>query len=169
MRELFNTATFSSSHHHHRNREECHLIICKRIKKMSSSSSAAAASSLPIEPAELISDPYFDRSNYINAEVSYQQGIILDKIEHQRENNSDNNDIENQRMPIAYNSWRDPNDPRYPLLHVEDTNNNILREMIEDDIPRTRITNEEFLWLCICFRIFILLLIIVIIVVFACL
>ena len=124
-----------------------------------------------VESAELI-DPYFDTTNYINAEVSYQQGIILDKIEHHR-NNNDSTDIESQRhIPIAYNSWRDPNDPSYPLLRVEDTNT--LRALadnriIEDDIPRTRISNEEFLWLCICFRIFLLLLVIVIIVVFACL
>jgi len=116
-------------------------------------------------PAELISDPYFDRTNYINAEVSYQQGIILDKID------SNNNDIENQsQIPIAYNSWRDPNDPRYPLLNIEnDIRSSREDRVLEESIARTRMTNEEFLWLCICFRIFILLLIIAIIVAFACL
>ena len=121
----------------------------------------------PIIPAELISDPYFDRTNYINAEVSYQHGrVILEKID----NNNDNNNNDNMQIPIAYNTWRDPNDPRYPLLNIEnDIRSSREDRVLDDSIGRTRMTNEEFLWLCICFRIFILLLIITIIVVFACL
>ena len=109
--------------------------------------------------AEIVSDPYFDRSNYIEAQASYQN-IILDKdIQIDIDSHND--------IPIAYNSWREP-DPRFPLLRVEDdidTENRIF----EPSIERTRMSNEEFLWLCICFRIFLLLLVIAIIVAFACL
>jgi len=115
--------------------------------------------------AEIISDPYFDRSNFIEAEASYQN-ILLNNDIKIGTNIIDSDSQSN--VPLAYNSWRDPIDPRYPLLQVENEID-IENRVIEHSIERTRMSNEEFLWLCICFRIFLLLLVIAIIVAFACL
>ena len=111
--------------------------------------------------AELI-DGYFDRTNYTEAEVSYQHVIAEKDIQIAADT-----DIPSSNIPIAYNSWRDPNDPRFPLLQVENEID-IENRVIEHNIERTRMSNEEFLWCCICFRIFLLLLVITIIVVLAC-